>query len=356
MLIAAGGTGGHIYPALSIGKIFRRNGWKVIFAGRKDSFEEQVYRSNGFTVKNVRSSLLDFSLISAAGFSVNLIKGVKDAFKIMLTENPDAVLGGGGYVSAPVLLAAHILRAPYFVYEQNIIPGRTNRIFANGAKSIFTGFPDLYGSFKPDKTVFSGNPVRPELLRTKKEEGLKYFGFSGDLPVLLVFGGSAGAAAINEIFVKLYERLAATVKVQVIFITGRRDFTKVSAKIGNTKTGIIKVFPYFEKMEFAYAAADFAISRAGAMTLTELALTGTFGIVIPFPFARDNHQFKNALYLKGKGCVDIISQKELTEEILLNKIVCHLQDMDIFDKIKCKEAFPPNGAEVIYKTITEKVR
>ncbi len=352
ILIAAGGTGGHVYPALTIGNTFRRNGWDVVFVGRKGSFEENIYLSSNFKVRNVRSSLLDFSFISMLKFSSNMLFGISDAFKVLKSEMPDAVLGGGGYVSAPLLLAAHFLRVPYFIYEQNIVPGRTNRIFSKYARTVFTGFPDVYGFFNQNKTVFSGNPVRDELFKVSREEGLKYFGFSSEIPVLLVFGGSGGARTINRIFSQIYERLSETLQVQVIFITGKRDFKEISKIIKGER---LRLLPYLNKMEFAYASADFALSRAGAMTLTELALTKTFGIVIPFPFARDNHQLKNALYLKKKGCVDVIEENNLSETTLLNKLVYYLHDTNIIDRIKCREAFPLNSAEIIYNTITEKI-
>ncbi len=353
LLIAAGGTGGHIYPALSIGKIFRSEGHKVMFAGRKGSLEEEVYKKSGFPVANIRSSLLDFSPGAIFKFFTRTAGGVKDAFKVLKSERPDAVLGGGGYVSAPILFAARLAGVPYFIYEQNIVPGRTNRIFGKYAKLIFTGFPDIYDFFDSRKTVFSGNPVRPEILKVKKSEGLAYFGFSKDFPVLLVFGGSGGASAINKTFSAICAEFVKLSKAQVIFITGKRDFPEIREKLNNIKS--VKVLPYLDKMEFAYAVSDIAVSRAGAMTLTELALTHTFGIVIPFPFARDNHQFKNALYLQERGCVDIIDQKRLSGNMLLNKLVYYLHNTAIIDKINCTGVFPADSAEIIYEHIMEKI-
>lgn len=353
LLIAAGGTGGHVYPALSIAETFRNKGHYVLFAGRDNSFEKYVYENSGFQVLNIHSSLLEFAPLPLLRFSLNTARGIKDAFRILKKEKPDAVLGGGGYVSAPVLFAAFFLGIPYFIYEQNIIPGRTNRIFGRNARLIFTGFPDIYKFFDPDRTVFSGNPVRKKLLTTEKSEGLKYFGFSEKLPVLLVFGGSGGARAINEVFSNICEEFSLKTNVQIIFITGKRDFEEISKRVRMSDR--LKVLPYLEEMEFALSASDFAVSRAGAMTLTELALTETPGIVIPFPFARDNHQFKNALYLKNKGCVDIINQDELSEEVLLNKLVYYFSDISIIDKMKCKNVFPRNSAEIIYKSVMEKI-
>ncbi len=351
LLIAAGGTGGHIYPAVSIAEEFREKGNEVVFAGRENSFEKKVYEDYGYKTVLIRSSQFDVNIFSLFDFSKNLLLGVRDAFRILKTEKPDAILGGGGYVSAPVLLAASVLRTPYFLYEQNIIPGRTNRIFGKGAKLIFTGFPDVYNFFKKDKTVFSGNPVRKILFEMSKASGLQYFGFTNQIPVLLVFGGSGGATAINNVFSNIIDRLLDKVDVQIIFITGNRDFESISERQKPNK--FVKILPYLNRMEYALAAADFAVSRAGAMTLTELSLTGTPGIVVPFPFARDNHQLKNALFLKNKGCIELITQDGLTENLLINKLVYYLSDISIINKMKCENVFPRDSAEIIYKNIME---
>jgi len=355
VFIAAGGTGGHVYPALVIANKFVKEGHDVILAGRQDSFEEKIFKAAGFEVLNIHSAQFYSDPKSLFRFFINASKGIYDAFKILKEQNFDVVIGGGGYVSAPVLFAAFILRKPFFIFEQNVIPGRTNRIFGRFARAIFTGFPDVYNYFPKNKTVFSGNPVRKVIFTAKREDAAKELGLSGTQKTLLVFGGSGGASVLNKIFSKIvlpfYEKTGA----QIIFITGERDFEKIRSALPLRLPSEIKVLPYLERMEYALKLADFAVARGGAMTLTELSLMKIPAIIIPFPFARDDHQFKNAVLLSRKGCVEVIREKELTEKFLLDRLIYYFSHKDIIKKMseKCVGIFPENAADIIYERIVE---
>lgn len=353
VLVAAGGTGGHVYPALAIASKFTKEGHEVVLAGRHNSFEERIFKAAGFKVLNIRSAQFYADPKSLLRFSVNASKGVYDAFKILKKQNFDVVIGGGGYVSAPVLFASLVLRKPFFLFEQNVVPGRTNRLFGRFAKVIFTGFPDIYGYFPQSKTVFSGNPVREEIFTVTKKDAAAWLGLSETLQTLLVFGGSGGASALNKIFSRIIVPFYQKTNAQIVFITGKRDFEGIRSALPEKLPGSIKVLPYLEHMEYALKLANFAVARGGAMTLTELSLTKIPAIIVPFPFARDDHQFKNAHLLVQKGCVEVIREKELTEKLLLDRLIYYFSHNDIINKMskECKGIFPENAADIIYERI-----
>lgn len=354
VIIAAGGTGGHVYPAIAIGQEFRKNGIDVIFIGRKGSYEEEKFLFYGFKVLNIIASQLYLNPIVILKFFYTFIKGTMQAVSILRRENPKFVIGVGGYVSAPIIFASILLRKTFFLQEQNIIPGRANRIFCKFAKCIFTGFPDSYNFFK-GKSVFSGNPIREEIKTIDRAKAIRIFGFEETRPTLLIYGGSGGSKKINEISIELIPEIIKEIDLNIIFITGEKFSNEVKDKI--PKDARIKVFSYLEEMNSAYSICDFAITRAGAMTLVELSYFGIPSIVIPFPFARNNHQRKNAEYLKNKGCIEIIDEKDLNKEILKKHVIYYFKQIDIMkNKSKlCYDAFPHNSTEIIFQKIMEMI-
>lgn len=354
IIIAGGGTGGHIYPVLAIAKTFAKNRDKVILIGRKNSKEEEIYKANKFYVRTIESSALEFTPKKVMKFVYKVAKGIDEGIHILNEEKPDAVIGAGGYVSAPLIFAAIMRNIPFFIYEQNIIPGRANRLFSKKSKKIFLGFPDRFHYFDSGKAVFTGNPIRKEIIETKRKEGLEFFNFS-DKPVLLVFGGSGGAKNLNYIFSSIIDKLLLRINIQIIFITGKRDYPNIKKIIKSHPD--LRVIPYLERMEYALAASDFAITRAGAMTLTELAKKGVPAIAVPFPYARDDHQKKNALFLKSRGCIDLLEESKISGDILFNKIIYYFSHPDIINIMREKEknVFPENSAEIMYKIVKEQI-
>ncbi len=356
IIIAGGGTGGHIYPALSIARKFREKNHSVIMVGRKDSLEEKIYKENGFTVRTIHSAVLEFTSKEIFIFVKNGIIGMFNALSIIQKEVPDAVIGVGGYVSAPMLLASCIRGKKRFIYEQNIIPGRTNRIFGKVATAVFLGFPDIYHFFSGRNVVFTGNPVRKEILSADKEKSLSYFNFSPNVPTLLVFGGSGGARKINFTFAHIAKKLMSKINLQIIFITGKRDFDEISNILKIVPNNLV-VLPYLDNMEYAFKVSDFAITRGGAMTITEIVHSKLPALIIPFPFARDNHQLKNALLLKERGCVDVALECDLSEDFLIEKLFYYFSHIDIMKKKmeNCANFFPEDSAGIIYEKVMEKI-
>jgi len=355
IIIAGGGTGGHIYPVISIAKTFIKNGEKVVLIGRKNSKEESIYKSNKFYIRVIESSMLELTPKKLIKFTYKVSKGVREAMHILKEENPDAVIGAGGYVSAPIVFAAMIKKVPFFLYEQNVVPGRTNRLFSKKSRKILLGFPDIYGLLDKKKAVFTGNPIRMEITNTARLEGLKFLNLD-DKPTLLVFGGSGGARKINHIFSSIINKLLQKIDIQIIFITGKRDYPTIKREITTTSKNL-RIIPYLERMEYAIAVSDLAVARAGAMTLTELTKKGVPAIIVPFPYARDDHQKKNALFLKNKGCIDLVEESSLSESLLLNKVVYYFSHPDIINtmKEKTKGIFPEDSAKIIYKIVKEQI-
>jgi len=310
--IAAGGSGGHIFPGIAIAQTFSiKNLGNIIFVGRKDSIEEKIIKENGFP----------FYGITAAGFvgkdfftrikSILLIlKGIKQSLKILHEQKIHLVLGTGSYVSVPVVLAAKKLSIPVILQEQNVIPGKANRFLARFAEKICLSYPESKKYFPEKKCFITGNPVRKEILNLKKE--------TNKTIKILILGGSQGARAINEAFCAAWPYLKEK-EIQFIHQTGEKDFLWVREFYEkNNIPG--KVFPFLKDMAWAYAQANLVISRAGATTLAEITLIGLPSILIPYPWAI-GHQLYNAKVLEKAGAAVVIPQEELTGKRLAETIL-----------------------------------
>jgi len=348
-LIVGGGTGGHIYPLIPVGLELKKRHIDVVFVGRKGSIEEKIYNFYGFRVRYVHASQFDKNVKSAIAFLGNTICGFFDALSILKEEKPAFVLGGGGYVSVPLLLSAILFRIPIFLYEQNIIPGRTNILFSRFSKEIFLGFPDEGNYFK-GRGYFTGNPVRKEVLNVDRERALNFFNFE-DKFTLLVFGGSGGAYKLNEIIFDILEPIL-NADIQVIFITGERFYSAFKDKVVHRN---LRLFPYLNEMGYAYAVASLAITRGGAMTLSELVLNGVFSIVIPFPYAVSHHQFYNAKYFERYGVVKVIEECELSSEMLLKEVLVNRDKIRIMNSGK-REVYPVDAEVRMVDRIMELMR
>lgn len=353
ILIAAGGTGGHFYPAIGIGEAFESHGIKVVFVGRKGSVEEKKYIEYGFPVRFIHASQFGFKPKRFFLFLIDFFKGISDSFGLIKAERVDAVIGCGGYVSAPIIFSSIVLRVPFFLYEQNIIPGRANKVFKHFAKKVFLGFKDEYNYFG-GKGVFTGNPIRRKMSLLNRDDALRLLGLQ-NLPTLFVFGGSGGSDKINSIFSSAIPEILRKVNIQIVLVTGERMYEEIS---NTTKFPNVKVLPYIEEIQLPYSVADLAVTRAGAMTLTELAYYRVPSIVIPFPFAIDDHQKKNAFYLAKRGCIEVIEENNLTEDLIVDKIVYYFTHMDIIKMMKERfrvSIFPENSAELIVREVMNSI-
>jgi len=318
VLIAAGGTGGHIYPGIAVAQeIMRRNPEsRVRFVGTARGLETRLVPQAGFELTLIDSAgLKNVSLVARMKGLAILPKSFVSARRVIREFQPDVVVGAGGYVSGPVVLMASFLRRPTLVMESNALPGWTNRVLARFVDRAAVSFEQALPYFR-GKAVVTGNPVRREFFEIppkRREPGRMS---------LLVFGGSQGARAINEAMVAALPGLRSLpVTLRIKHQTGAADFEKVKAGYNaagwNEQT---EVCSYIDDMMSDFAQADLVICRAGATTTAELIAAGKASIMIPFPFAADDHQRKNAEALQAAGAARMIVQQELSGERLFEEI------------------------------------
>lgn len=320
VMIMAGGTGGHVFPALAVATELRGRGMEVIWVGAAGGFEEQVVPAAGFRMER----------ISIRGLRGNgLVRWIQAPFMLLLASwqvfaalwryQPGVVLGMGGFVTGPGGVMARMLRIPLVIHEQNAVPGMTNRLLSRIANRVLESFP---GSFDREKNVsLVGNPVRadiwqlPEPMNRMKQR-------LGPLH-LLILGGSLGAQALNETVPDALGRLDSSVQLEVRHQAGRGKEVATSAAYGAVGVAA-QVVPFISNMAEAYAWSDLVICRAGALTVSELAAAGVGSVLVPYPHAVDDHQTLNAKYLVDAGAALLVPQSELNPEglaVILNKVL-----------------------------------
>ena len=321
IVIAAGGTGGHIFPAIALAKKFRVDGHKVILAGTGNELEKKIFSEHDFETEYFESRLKGSSTIKKFFLSLRKNKEIKSYLE---KNNPDLIIGMGGYASSEFCLAAQ-KKTCVIIHEQNSIAGRTNRflIINRSANAAIEGLPDSFTSFikflmsYPDDLVYLGNPVRDEILNIQKT--LRPFPDKLKKPRIFIMGGSQGARSINMAVPEAINLLSQDLPMEVIHDTGENDFDVVNEKY--IDFGIdAEVTSFNTNIEKAYEWADLLIGRAGAMTVSETSAIGLPSILIPFPYALDNHQLFNAQFLEKKGGALIIKEKDLNPKVLAAKI------------------------------------
>ena len=318
IILAGGGTGGSVTPLLAIVQELRKQKPEIgfLFIGtRKGVPEKDLVRAQGIQYKSIFSGKLRryFSLRNCIDPFLILF-GFIQSFFIILRFKPGAIVSAGGFVCVPVAWAGWLLRIRIFIHQQDIIPGLANKLIAPLAKKITISFEKSLNDFNKTKTVLTGNPVRSWILKGHRQAAVKRFNLEDNLPTLLVIGGGTGAKKINEIIIKIVPELVKF--CQIIHLTGQKQ-----GQMSNVKCQMSERCHQYEflkqDMSDAYAAADLVISRAGMGVLTELSVLGKPTILIPIP---DSHQESNAKYFVDQKAVILMNQKDLTPEILLNKI------------------------------------
>lgn len=311
VMIMAGGTGGHVYPALAVAAELRARGIPVIWMGTRKGIEARLVPAAGIEI-----DWLGMSGLRGKGFATLLLAPVKiviacyQAARILIRRKPAAVLGMGGFVSAPGGLMAWFLRLPLLIHEQNAVAGMSNRLLAKLANKVMQAFP---GSLRNAEHV--GNPVRSEITEIAEPEQ-RFAERDGALRIL-VFGGSLGASRLNEVVPQACAQLAQNKQLSIRHQAGPGNFHQANANY--RQLGVeAEVFEYIDDMPAMYAWADLVICRAGAMTISELAAAGVASVLVPYPYAVDDHQTLNAKYLSDAGAAVLIQQQQLNTESLLN--------------------------------------
>ena len=316
VLFAGGGTGGHIYPALAVADELKKRhaGFEPLFVGTRSGLESSVierleYPIEYISSRGVRGRGIPGKILTIAALAV----GFFQSLRLVHAFDPDLVFGAGGYASAAVVLASSALRRRIVLQEQNSIPGLANRLLAPLASRIYLGFEQAAGFFgRRSRPLYTGNPIRESIVHSRESDPRAEFGLENDAPVLLVFGGSQGASRLNKAVVECLEHRTG---LQAIIQTGTRDFDWVDERLSKDCTKTF-VSPYISDIDLAYRAATVALSRAGALSVSELAAVGLPAILVPYPHAADDHQRANAGYLVEAGGALLVEDSELNGEIL----------------------------------------
>ena len=336
ILFAGGGTGGHIYPALAVADYIKNQypECELLYVGTEKGLEMDIVGKRGdIPFQTIRVEGLPRKISPAlikAG--IKALNGCLDARKVISDFRPDVVIGTGGYVCGPIVLAAKLAGVPALIHEQNALPGITNKLLSKWVDCVMVNFAASKSYFAhPERVRVTGLPVRSEVLTAQKEDGLAYFGFSKENVTLLVSGGSRGAKSINLAMAQSYPELIKHKNLQIIHLTGAVSYEDTLNEI--KKQGIdlasepqIIIKPYLNEMQYALAAADFCVGRAGATYLAELTACGKASILIPYPFAAENHQQYNAQALVDQGAAKMILDKELNSTNLSAEIINLLEN------------------------------
>ncbi len=312
VLIMAGGTGGHVFPALAVANVLRERGVPVIWLGVPTGMEARLVPNNGFPIEWLRvKGIRGKGLRAWVMAPLHIVNAVLQAMAILRKVRPRAVLGAGGYVSGPGGIAAWLMRIPLLIHEQNAIPGLTNRWLARLAGQVLQAFP---GSFKAGvhaRTV--GNPVRADIAAIPAP-AIRFAGRSGRAR-LLVFGGSLGAQRLNAMVPQALSQIDPVIRPEVRHQAGERGIDAARAAYAQAQVEA-EVTPFIEDMAAAYAWADVAVCRAGAMTIAELQAAGMGALLVPFPSATDDHQTKNADALVRLGAGRVLQECDMTPDSL----------------------------------------
>ena len=329
IIIAGGGTGGHIFPAIAVANALRKidASIKVLFVGAKGKMEMEKVPQAGYQIEG-----LDIAGFNRAKLWKNwslpfkLISSFMQVKKIFKSFKPDAVFGVGGYSSFPVLRFAQRLGIPTFLHEANSFAGKANQMLGKKATAVLVGTDGMEKFFPKNKIIKTGNPIRSEITQStfEMEDAYAFFGLKQHIPTVLVIGGSLGARSINQALARGIERLINE-GIQVIWQTGKGNLELVDQALSKQKGVCITEF--ISKMNYAYAVADLVVSRAGAIALAEICATGKPSILIPFPYAAEDHQTVNAMTLVNNGAAIIIKDENVSSE-LISKICLLLKDQE----------------------------
>jgi len=355
VLFAAGGTGGHVYPAIAIADevMKSRPDAAVLFVGTRDRMEWETVPKAGFKIKSVWISgfhrrLTPQNLL----FPFKLITSLIQSFFILMRFKPQVVVACGGFAAGPIGWVAAKMGIPIVVQEQNSYPGVTNRLLSKNAKAIFTAFGAAAEFLPKEKIKLTGNPIRSELKLSDKKEALNTFDLEADKPVLLVLGGSGGALALNEAVKKFLRIFHDDMEIQLIWQCGAKYYDDLASEIDLEQYPSVKLTKYIDDMSAAYSAADLVLTRAGAGTCSELMNIGKPAIFVPSPNVAGDHQTKNANSMAETGAAELLAEEDLEDELIpiLEKVIF---DEDRLAKMSSsmKELSKPNAARDIAQEI-----
>lgn len=352
VIVTGGGTGGHIYPALAIADKFKEidSSTEILYVGCYEGIEKEVVPKSGYDMEIVDARWIEKKTPGQMiKTGVRVAKGIHEAKRVIKKFKPDVIIGTGGYVCFPVLVAGHTQKCLCYLHEQNAYPGLANRTLEKYVKNIFLGFPDASQYFKePSKHVNAGNPVRKNFFRISKQEARRKLNIPQDDFVVFTFGGSLGAPKINEVAVELVQLFNGHEDVSMIMGTGKWYYDEIMGEITKKGTDIkenIRVKDYIENMDLHLLACDVVISRAGALSVAETTVSGKAAILIPSPHVTGNHQYYNAKAVADRGGAILIEEKDLQIQKVVEDVLRLKNNPDMLAEMsKASRACAPDKA------------
>ncbi|MFV0393712.1 MAG: undecaprenyldiphospho-muramoylpentapeptide beta-N-acetylglucosaminyltransferase [Coprobacillaceae bacterium] len=353
VIIGAGGTGGHLYPALALVEYIKKQDptSEFLFVGTTDRLESTVvpklgYKYEGLKVKGMVGNPIQKGLAGCV-----FIKSIFSARRIVKKFNPDIVIGFGGYPSASVVKAASMLGIKTIIHEQNSIIGLTNKILIKNVDAIVCCYQKAYDSFPKEKTYLYGNPRASVVISNQPKDIYQLYDLDKTKKLVVIVMGSLGSESINRVMVKALQELQ-TKEYQTLYVTGKPHFEEMKKAVGSLN-GQVKLVPYIDDMLSVMAHANMIVSRAGASTIAEITAIGLPSILIPSPFVAANHQEYNASELVQKEAADVILEKELTADILVEKVDIILNNEILLESMKknAKDLGKPNALKDMYDLI-----
>lgn len=354
VVISGGGTGGHIYPAVAIIEELKKrdSNIDILYIGSKNSMESELIPSLGINYKSIEVMGLPRKINKKFFKSIFvLLKGLRQAKKILKRFKPDVVIGTGGFVTGPVLYKAHKMGVYTIFHEQNSYPGITNRILSRYVNAMAVTFKESIKFFKNnDKCVVTGNPIRNRFEFLNREESLKFFEIDENSKNIFSFGGSNGSEELNKAVLGILEKFYKNEKISLIHVTGKLNYDKFLEEVKNKGIKIennVKILPYMTEMDKAYGVSDLVITSSGAITLAEISKIGLASILIPKAYTTENHQEFNARAYKDIGASELILEKELNSDLLWENIEKIIFDNSRLEQMKenAKKLATPNAVK-----------
>ncbi len=356
IMISGGGTGGHIYPAIAIANTLKAMlaDVEIRFVGAKGRMEMEKVPEAGYEITGLWISGIQRRLtLDNLSFPFKLISSIWKSFSLLRKFKPDVVIGVGGYASGALLYAATKKGIPTLIQEQNSYAGITNKLLANKVDKVCVADDNMARFFPKEKITITGNPVRNDIIDVseKKEEALKFFGFTNEKPVLLIIGGSLGARTINNTVADGLEKLIQE-GVQVLWQTGKFYIDEMLQRSKEMNLEGVKIVAFVKEMDLAYAAADVVISRAGALSVSELCLTAKPVIFVPSPNVAEDHQTKNAEAIVSKDAAIMVKDSDASKS-LIDQTIALINDNDKRNELSknIKALGKPNAAKDIVREI-----
>ncbi len=354
VMVSGGGTGGHVFPGIAVAReILKDPDSEVLFVGKKDGPEAQWLKEQGIPFAGIRSAGMPRRLsLRWFTFGIDVLRGWVQSNALVASFKPQVLFSTGGYVSFPACLAAFLRGIPVFLLEPNVMPGLAAKATALFARRIFIGFEETRSRFPEKRVRYTGIPVREEILAAERGLALRAFGLSGEVPTVLVFGGSQGATHLNQAAADALRFIGeGTQPLQAILMTGRNDYQAIADTLEKCPLKVA-MRQFINNIHEAYAASDLVVSRAGAMTCAELTARGIPSILVPYPHA-GAHQEANARALERAGAAVTILERDLEGEALAEALLSILQDANRLEAMResAKRAGRPGAAAEIVSVI-----